>query len=272
MSLVSDLGKEWYDSSKINEFDICPRRYEYRYERHLTKRDSKESALQFGIAFHKAMELLYKRRPLDEIEAAFLDLFPAEYEEKDRTRSAGLSLIGGYLSKWRNEPFEVLAIEQAFHFPIGDFEYVGRLDLLTIEDKNIRPLDQKTTTRFGQTFELGFKVDIQITGYILGARRLTRENVHEAIVSGSRITSKIGPDSFMRKYTNRTPQELEEWEREVRQKVSEIRAYKAAGFFPKKPSGCFAYNRACQYYGICTSANREAVIESSFEERIWEPV
>lgn len=275
MSLVSDLGSEWYDASKITEYKLCPRKYYFRYERGLVKKGEVSTPLLFGVAYHKALEELYRGRPLAEVNQAFLDLFPPEAESKDRTRENGLRLIASYIAKWRHEDFEILAEpELAFHFRLGDFEYVGRIDLLTqSKDGVIRPMDHKTVSRYDQSFELGYKIDIAQTGYIIGARQVTGEPVREAIISASRVTSKITDESFTRKFTTRWPWEFEEWTDEVLETVEDIQRDRARGVWRKHaPSACFAYNHVCPYFGLCTSKDKEELINSAYEVSVWEPV
>lgn len=275
MSLVDDLRSEWYDSSKLTTYNVCPRKYYFRFERNLIKKGDTQTPLVFGTAFHSALESLYRGQGLAAATQSFLERFPEEAEGGDRTRVAGQRLLAAYAAKWRNENFNLVSEpEQAFHFPIDDWEYVGRIDLLVVDPEGvIRPMDHKTTTRFGQQFELGFKVDVQITGYIVGARRLTNSRVTEAIINAVRITSKISDESFARKFTTRLQWEIDEWFDEVRGIVSRIRESRKTNKWPKHaPEACFSYNSVCPYFGICLSRDKESVIETSYKEEIWEPV
>src|SRR5262245_11677147 len=115
------MGDEfWLDSSKIEAFNLCPQKYEYRYEEHLLPADGKRgSALLFGAAIHRSLEALYKGIGFDKVKcplceqgcfyckgvdiprmsALFLESYSDDPEDTKeiRTVDRGLEILAYYL-------------------------------------------------------------------------------------------------------------------------------------------------------------------------------
>jgi RecB family exonuclease len=287
----------WLDSSKIETFLLCPRKYAYRFEEHLVPIDRKrDSALMFGGAMHRALESLYKGTGFDKVpcplceegclrckgnmiprlSAVFLANYTDDPEDPKeiRTVDRGLELLQGYLGKWRREPFKVLKVEQPLDLEFESFHYIGRMDLIVDYEGTIMVVDHKTTTRFGMVFDAGFKLSGQFTGYMKGASRIIGQPIHAGMANALRITTKIDDQSFARIFTHRTPEEFDVWQHEVRFVGRQIREMQHDGFFPKAaPFACGAYNRICEYYPLCIASaqTRETLKQSAYERVPWEP-
>jgi len=291
----------WVDSSKLETLKLCPRKYYYRYEKHLVPTDGKrDSALMFGGAIHRALDTLYrgtafdkvkcpvcqdgcfrcKGNPISRISATFLVNYTDDTEDPKeiRTVDRGLELLVGYLTKWRREPFRVLEVERPFELifdPYGrPFKYIGRIDLIIDMDGIPMTMDHKTTTRFGMVFDAGFKLSGQFTGYMRGGSRLIGREITSALANALRITTKIDDSSYARIYTYRAPHEFDEWETEVQLAVDSIRKMQASGVWPKSaPFACGAYNRVCEYYALCIASEqtRVTLMESAYKRLPWEP-
>jgi len=296
------MGDEfWLDSSKIEAFNLCPQKYAYRYEEHLVPADAKrQSALMFGGAIHKSLEALYKGIGFDKVKCPLCDqgcfyckgveiprlsaLFLANYTDDPedpkeiRTVDRGLEILATYLTKWRRDPFRVLAVEKPFEIYLttvhSTFKYIGRIDLIVDYEGTAMTVDHKTTTRFGMVFDAGFKLSGQFTGYMRGASELTGREIHSAMSNAIRVTTKISDDSFARIFTHRTPEEFDQWEREVQYVGRTISEMRETGFWPKAaPFACGAYNRICDYYPLCIAAaqTRETLKKTAYEVVPWEP-
>lgn len=283
----SQAKLEWYDSSKITSYRLCPRKFYYRYEKNLVPIDYTSTPMEFGSAIHKALESIYRDGPrVREADAykfakVFCDAFPRHMEDRVYTQENGTELLACYILKWEHDKFDILAIEQPFHLDMPDdidgqgFTYAGRMDLVVEMDGKIYPWDHKTTSYFGDHFEKGFKLDVQMTGYIKANKVAHGEHAASAaIINALRPTNKISPECFVRKETTRTPEELVEWEHELRATVDQIRSSRLVGRWIKHaPTACFTYNRTCEYYGLCTAgeSQRAALIDSAFEQKVWTP-
>lgn len=237
--------------------------------------------------------------------ALFLLYYPSDPEDpKDpRTQEMGVRMIKAYLAKWQRESFEVIGAEVPFILPfykpciicrgmrilangvpcmhceatgkIVDFYYVGKIDLIILEDGQVKVIDHKTTTRFGMQFEQQFKLSIQFSGYMRAIGEIMGLTVNEGMINAARITSKIDEDSFLRLSTTRTEADFFEWECEVHEAIASLRRYAAQNFYPKHaPFSCSAYNRTCEYYNLCTAdqETRQIIIQNAFERVEWNPV
>jgi len=289
----------WLDNSKLETFMLCPQKYAYRFEEHLVPVEGKrDSALMFGGAIHKALETIYKgtgfdqvpcplgpcarcrNQPINHVAATFLKSYQDDPEDprEIRTVDRGLELLIQYLFKWRREPFKAIAVEIPFELPFSlaglTFKYVGRIDLFAEWEDVPMVVDHKTTTRFGMIFDSSFKLSGQFTGYMRGAQHKFNRPVTNGLVNAMRVTTKIDDSSFARIYTQRTPDEFDAWEKQVKHLATQILEMRASGFFPKSaPFACGAYNRICEYYPLCVSAaqTRATLKQSAYKIQPWEP-
>lgn len=301
-SLTSAIQGEWYDATKIKSFRNCPRKYYYRHVLGLVPVGSLSPDLTFGQGIHAALEYMYKggdtvtRVPcphgpcefcnpnegmIRAHYAEFMKQFPASSQDGKNTVFVGLSLLSHYLSKWNRETFgEILSVEQPFAIPFGkavhgvDIYWVGKMDLTVRDSMGIAPVDHKTASRFGEFFEKGFKIDVQITGYIWATPRLFDEECNHAVINALRKSVRPSEEDLVRKITQRIPEEIESWEREVLHTISEIHACSETGVWPQNGDSCFNYWRECEYRCLCTtgSAGREGLIRGNYTTEKWEPV
>ena len=206
---MGDSSESWLDSSKIEAFHLSPQKYAYRYEEHLVPVDQKrQSALMFGGAIHRALESLYKGIGFEKVQcplcsqgcfyckgiaiprmsAAFLENYTDDPEDPKeiRTVDRGLEILAYYLTKWRRDPFKVLAVEKPFEIELVSCTYIGRIDLVVDYEGTPMTVDHKTTTRFGMVFDAGFKLSGQFTGYMKGASALIGEPIHAAMSNAIR--------------------------------------------------------------------------------------
>lgn len=280
-TLTSDLDSEWYDNTKLALYRLCPQKYYYRIEQGLVPKGT-DYALAFGIAIHKALETIYdgtykdKTDDMYKYQKVFLDMYTSEPEKGHRTRAIGLELLTHYLVRWQNEPFEVIGIETPFVLHMSDFALVGRIDLLIKWDELVMPLDHKTTSFFGEHFELGYKLDPQPTIYMKAVDNLYRgQSVMKAVINALRVTNKITDESFVRKITTRNSREVDKCFADIRDTVGKIRQSAECNVWPRSaPQACFAYNRTCEYYALCTSHNDQhtTLRDNAYNREMWQPV
>jgi len=277
----------------VDTFNLCPRKYFYKYELNLAPTDEgPDLPIAFGDAIHRALATLYlgtafdhvqcpcgtfcdfcKARPVQRIAAEFLARYPADPDDvrDPRTRLKGLELIAAYLGKWRREPFRVLAVEVPFEIELADnLKYVGKMDLLVEQEGLVYPVDHKTTSRTGYLFDAQFKLSVQITGYVVLASIITGQPVHQAIINGIRVSGKVDPDqTFLRQITTRTPEDIQEWEDHIRDVHRLILQFRWTRFPKAAPYACVAYNRLCEFYQLCTSgkATRDVLMQTAYKPR-----
>jgi PD-(D/E)XK nuclease superfamily len=280
-------------ASRVDTFNLCPRKYFYKYERNLAPaEEAVDLPIAFGDGIHRSLATLYlgtafdyvqcpcgtfcdfcKARPIQRIAAEFLARYPADPDDvrDPRTRIRGLELIAAYVSKWRRESFRVLAVEVPFELELQpNLRYVGKMDLLVEQEGLVFPIDHKTTSRTGYLFDAQFKLSVQISGYVVIASVLTGQPVYQAMINGIRVAGKIDPDvTFFRQTTSRTPEDIAEWEDHIRDVHRLIQQFRWSRFPKAAPYACVAYNRLCEYYQLCTAgaATREHLMESAYKPR-----
>lgn len=159
-----DRQSKCFDNSMISMYRACPRFYYLRYVLGLVPDRPQSPALTFGLAWHAAMDAVYKTRG-DEEAARFafeeewlkqgmtLDMSPEDEENlAPRTPMIAFEMLSNYIESRRKMLDEcvVLSVEQpiAIPFPgLDDTYYVGRLDKV-IQWNGIHVMDHKTTTAY----------------------------------------------------------------------------------------------------------------------------
>jgi hypothetical protein len=112
---------------------------------------------------------------------------------------------------------------------------------------------------------------------MLAASAAIGEKITKAIINTLVVpsgTKPVEPDKhFVRRITMRTEADFEEWRVTLRAAVAEIRRSRQTGIWPQRPSGCFSYNRQCEYWDLCTVApvSREGIIRAQFTVDPWDP-
>lgn len=117
-------------TSSMRTFRRCAREYKLSYVDNFTSVEHAD-ALRFGTLFHTALEVWWRTVDLD---AAFAAMVGAA---DDFEQVKAEELLRGYHFRWRNEPFNVLAVEREF----------------------IAPLVNPDTGSASKTYELGGKID-----------------------------------------------------------------------------------------------------------------
>lgn len=301
---------EWLDASKKDLLNLCPRKFYYRHELNLVPKSQGSIAdfanpAQYGTAIHAGLAALYEGHGHDLVTCPCLDFAGCEFcwgeriprlaaqfllnypvdpppDDRDpRTRARGLEILTAYVEKYKRESFEVVAVEVPFELEFDGldgkllFTYIGRIDLLVRENGKLIPWDHKSTSRYGEAFQTQFKLSGQVTGYMRSTHEITEEPCFEAAINAIRVTTRITDESFMRLTTTRTPYEFDEWEEELREAFERIQRYRAASFWPKSsPFACSAYQRVCEYYGLCAAGSPETranMIASAYEVKPWDP-
>jgi len=120
--------------SKINCINRCKKKYEYSYIRNLEK-IVPDIRLSKGSLIHSSLENYYNKldwtKPLDEYQRHVEKTFEGEdYKEQMELVTEAYRIVRSYLTHYSDERLEVLAVELPFELPIGDFNYVGIIDLI----------------------------------------------------------------------------------------------------------------------------------------------
>ena len=301
MAFHETLG-EWYDASQLSLYQLCPRRFYYRYQRHLTPNDSQSTDLSFGTAIHLALESLYLGEGLENVECKhrfdgdgdcpyhrpdgstrrmfniFLSNFPPHLEGRYKTQQNGLSLLAEYLRKWKSEPFKVIGVEQPFviEVPGAEFKLCGKMDLIVDHQDDIIkicPLDHKTPGQISERSTAQYRFDLQVGIYIYAVVPAD-QNIRGMIINNLSPSKKnVDEKNLVRLFQTREQWDFDEMIPEIKQLVEQIHQSIQSGVWRKQSYACFAYNRECEYRSLCITPpeDREELMERMYKIETWEP-
>lgn len=276
--LVTNLTKSKanivLDASKIDLFETCPRRYQFRHELNKTTH-KKAEALDKGGLGHDGLEVYFNllkegvhytdrmQACLNKIRERSSDPDNSDLEPEDVNQL--LSAIEQSCDYWRAEDensLEVLGVEESFAYVLHEDEYVriiisGKIDL-RVNFKGIGrsasyenlPFDHKTFSRESMTL----RKSNQFINYC------------SAVGSNYLIVNKIGlqktvkpEDKFKRLPLSYDPIYIADWKSNLTKMITqEYLTCVAENYWPEKPTSCNKFNRLCEYYDICDSSGQEA--------------
>lgn len=272
---------EVMDNSMLSQFKDCPRKFHWRYNRHLVPLHEKNYVTGFGHALHEAMAAWYKTGDAQKMDKAFVDEW-LPYEGQDesgkRCMLRGLTITRQYREKFTHEPFEVITpdyIEVGFTMELGDHLICGKIDgivnwkLLT---EGLVVLEHKFSNSKGF---LTCEPNAQLDTYIWAASRITGKPLIGAYFNQVYHTLKDhNKNDFVRELTYRSEEKIEEWERDTLFYIGLIDRCSMEETWPKNTKHCGAYNRACEYTRLCKTVcktEQEELIPLLYKTEKWNP-
>jgi hypothetical protein len=173
--------------SEQRTFRRCPREHFLAYAQRYRPVTDAET-LRFGTLWHRALEI-YWRHPNKELrlEVALQGLrVDGLRSGSDPFQTATAeALLLGYDARWKDEHFEVLAVEIEFSAPLINpetghasktFILGGKLDALArAQDRLVYIVEHKTSSEdlgAGSTYWQRLRIDSQVSTYYAGARAL----------------------------------------------------------------------------------------------------
>ncbi len=180
--------------SSWNMFRNCPRAYENRYVKHLVPKKEAEE-LWFGSLIHKCLEIWFTESNGTKAERAsqlftFLDnKFPHRdefepngtpnpfYSEEDKLNwMKATAMMNGYINRYPEEPFEVVAVEKNFCSDIFNprtnalsksFKIAGKIDaIVRMKDTGaLFIMEHKTASTINEEYLQKLPMDTQISLY-----------------------------------------------------------------------------------------------------------
>lgn len=272
------------DNYSLSMFQHCPRRYQYRMIWHLVPKESKELAAQFGIAIHKALEVLFKSGALSDAMDAFRNYFePLGIEDNKRNISNGITILQNYKEIYGSplsERFNVIANEKIYKADLGGQEeqlYHGILDKLIQYKDGPRAgeywiMDHKTSSSPMAFVE---RPNHQATGYIW----IAKENgydvkgcVFDLLGVYVENTKKAVGERFTRRETTRSEHEIDQWKVVVRENIYRIELYMVGWELWPQFDDCSSYG-GCAYKDLCLARDKktmELIKGEFYTKKPWE--
>lgn len=172
--------------SAMNAFRNCPCKYRYRYLDRLRPIQRADS-LAFGSVIHGGLELWYKNaaspdrftKLLDYIDQAFPKRGCDENERANWQRAR--AMLVGYVARYPEEEFEILAVEHEFSCEIRNpdtdatsraFSLAGKVDGIVLRRDGKYLLEHKTASHVDAQYLDKLWTDTQIHLYSLALRGL----------------------------------------------------------------------------------------------------
>jgi len=301
---------QWaWDSTSLGLFKTCPRLYEYVMIQGWSSK-SESIHLTFGSAYHSALEAYSRSRAAgisheDSIHDVIANLLrsTADWDVdvstkpgKYKNRNTLLGLVLDYLDHFIDDPTETYimsdgtpAVELSFRFeldwgpegfdPMPSLPYLlcGHLDRVVSFNDQLFVMDHKTTTTApGDYYFNQYQPNNQMTLYTIAGQVILNAPIRGVIISAAQILLEK-PNRFIRGFTYRTPDEIDEWLLDLRLHLNLAESYAEAKYWPMNDTACNNYG-GCKFRGICSKSPdvREMFLKADFEKKEpqdrWNPL
>jgi hypothetical protein len=162
---------------------------------------------------------------------------------------------------------------EAYTIQSRPYSLCGHLDRVVSYSGDYFVMDRKsTTTTLGSYFFEKFDTDNQMTLYTLAGQILLKSPIRGVIIDGVQIA--VGFTRFVRSFTFRTPDQLDDWLADTQRWLRSAEACAVEGFWPMNDTSCDKFG-GCEFRGICSKspAVRERFLEAEFrKEEPWNPL
>jgi hypothetical protein len=264
------------DASKIDLFETCPARYNFRHNLNKTLPIiHKAKALDLGSLAHGGLEVYYKLlgsgvHYSDRMQATLMKIRelssnPNESNSEPNEVSALLKAVEENCDYWRAEDencLEILNVETPFAYVLYEDDTIriiisGKIDLL-VNFKGIGrnssytglPIDHKTYSRDSMVL----RKSNQFINYC------------NAVNSNYIVINRIGlqktlsaEEKFKRLPLSYDPIYIKDWRDNLTKMIlNEYLTCVSESSWPEKPTSCNKFNRLCEYYSICDSSGQDA--------------
>ena len=192
--------------------------------------------------------------------------------------------------------WRIVSVEEGFglnrEVPLGEtnkvvVHWVGRPDLVVVENSRLTPVDHKTVTRINGDTSTKYKPSTQMAGYTYSCEVIAKSlgydvRVDRCIVNICARTrpadkprdGKVRP-RFIRAYPNFTREEIAEWRLDVVHKCERIAECLRTNAWCWAETSCHNfYNRDCDFLKLdsSTPSARDVVLAADFEVGVpWKP-
>lgn len=268
------------DASKIDLFETCPARYNFRHNHNKTlPLIHKAKALDIGSLAHNGLEVYYNLlkeniKYEERLEACLMkireissDASASNSEPEDVSNL--LYAIEHHCDYWRSEDencLEILAVETPFAYVLYEDDFVrilisGKIDLLvnyhgigrSASYDNL-PIDHKTFSRDSQVL----RKSNQFINYCsaVGSNYIIINRI--GLYDHNAKNQKTSDERFKRLPLSYDPIYIHSWrDNLIKMLTNEYLTCVSDNSWPEKPTSCFKFNRICEYYSICDSSGED---------------
>jgi len=306
MSTDPSTNAFYIDYSMFSTYLTCPELYRLQYAEHLRAKVT-APALDFGSAFHKALETWRLTGSTASGEAAFIQycidnraaLPISIHDDEKRSVERGLAIFNGYVRRWANELYDIYIdpngkpfVEVPFRIYLGDWAHkgsirptylVGRIDMI-VRSRTTGKLynwETKTTSMGLSNFQRHARPNHQITIYEMALRDVfgleVAGTVWDMIFISSRKPSPKHPlgididNDYARVETRRTERHFAKLLQDICDTLDVILSREPSVLWPQNmPKACYMYG-GCPMLSVCDSHHNPDLISTNFEVKPWEP-
>lgn len=291
-----------WDSTSLGWAKTCPRLYYYSMV--YGYRGKEESIhLRFGIEYHEALRFYDESRAngIDHDTAVHDTVrvllarnheYPIIDEEakpsiRAKSKENLFRTFIWYLDIFKNDTAKTYiknngdpAVEQNFKFmadfgpQVGNDPYIicGYLDRIVDYQGETFVMDRKTTySTPGSYYFDRYEPDNQMSLYTLAGQIILGAPVKGVIIDVAQVAIEFS--RFVRGFTYRTQDQLDEWRRDLRITLNHMEEYALEGYWPQNDTACDKYG-GCKFREVCSKSPsvREAFLKSDFKREPWNPL
>jgi PD-(D/E)XK nuclease superfamily len=302
-----------WDSTSLGYLKTCPRLYQYTMIDGYTSKEESVH-LRFGGEYHQALHdydlsraegIPHNDAVFDVIRELLIRTFDYAPDSdtkagKYKSREALIRTVIWYLDACRqNDNFSTYimangkpAVELSFRFELafsperGEFTdsnqkqpylLCGHLDRVCDDgDGNLYVEDHKTTTTtLSDYFFNQFEPSNQMSLYSFGGQMVLEAPIRGVIINGVQLM--VDSSRFVRGFTFRTKDQLEEWVTDLSRWLALAEWYAESGYWPQNDTACDKFG-GCRFRKVCSKSPsvREIFLKSDFnkldEKDRWNPL
>ena len=296
-----------WDSTSLDWLKRCPRLYQLNNEGWVPEEESIH--LRFGIEYHqslhdydiaKAAGIKHEDAIYDVIRELILRTDDFNPDHKQKNRYNLIRTVLGYLDKFNPDPAVTVirsdgtpAVEVSFQFNLdfgieitqtnpktGEDEpayhpYVlcGHLDRIVEFNGDMYVMDRKTTSSTPGPFYFNqFEPNNQMSLYTIASQITMDSPVKGVIIDAASV--KVNESDYVRGFTYRSQEQLDEWLKDLRYWFAKAEDYAAEGYWPMNDTACDKYG-GCKFRGICSKSPqvRDSWLKAKFKKgEQWNPL
>lgn len=305
---IDDTNYQWaWDSTSLGWLKECPRKYQYHMLEGWTSK-GESIHLEYGILYHEALAFYetakyngcdHEQALRDTVRQILLwtwrdgapwraqaDL-PVDDKAALKSREHLVRTVVWYLDKFKDDPARTLMhpvtgkpmVELSFKFEIGagldlkhPYVLCGYLDRVVEFQGQTFVMDRKTTTTtLGGYYFDQYDPDNQMSLYTVASQIAFKMPVKGIIVDAAQIA--MGFSRFVRSFVFKTPDQIDEWMRDLKVWLRQAEWYATAAYWPQNDKSCHKYG-GCVFREVCSKspAVRDKFLESGFTRREWNPL
>lgn len=273
----------------------CPTQVMYRHVQNIRPKEEKLIDLHYGKCFATGIEFARKNffiGFMSAVEAVDSGVAMAikewgEFNEPTKSNKSLGTLVSAlhyYFGQWPLGEDGLTPTEGgiecrfAIEIPVWNPDtgtklmYAGRYDMRALDDAGRTVIvDEKTTSRLGDSWWQQWDLDSQMTGYIWSVLQEDPEADVSAMIRG--ISVLRDGHGHVEVPIQRTKFMVDRWYWQMLRDVQRmVESYQQGRWDQALSGACVGYGRPCDYAKLCLRPNPEQIIESEYKVVVWNPL